>query len=183
MFRFNSTLAVFAVFAFLLASCSPRLTPLTEDLREQNRWSEQELSQIQFYLSEDLILSRERRSGQTDIVQGRVRVENGRDIEEIVFKRGTPGVVLFSPKDENLAIGFDSRDDSKYLLFGSNPKQGGKYTLLAKDWKRYRGSVTYAGETWNVSAANADVNLLLNLKRRGKVDRNVQSPGGRRIGS
>ncbi|MFK8056988.1 MAG: hypothetical protein AB8F78_12770 [Saprospiraceae bacterium] len=171
-----STLALFT-----LASCSPRLTPLTKSLRQQNGWSENELSKIQFYLSEDLILSRQRNSGTTEIVQGRVRVENGKDIEEIIFKRGTPGVVLFSPKDDNLALGFDARDDSKFLVFGPNPKQSGRYTLLASDWKRYRGKVTYAGETWEVSAANSDINLLLDMKKRGRTETRVKQETGRRL--
>lgn len=171
-----------AVVALAVAACSPTLTPLTDDLREDNRWSERELSQIQFYLSEDLVLSRERRSGTTDIRQGRVRVEDGRDIEEIVFDRGTAGVVLFSPKPGQLAIGFDPEDDDRYLMFGANPRMGGRYTLLAKEWQRSRGKVTYGGEVWNVRQANADVNLLLNLRRTGKVERDVERPAGRRVG-
>ncbi len=164
-----------------LASCSPRLTPLTKSLRQENGWSENELSKIQFYLSEDLILSRQRNRGTTEIVQGRVRVENGRDIEEVIFKRGTPGVVLFTPKGDNLAIGFDARDDSKFLVFGPNPKQRGRYTLLASDWTRYKGKVTYAGNTWQVSASNADINLLLDLKKRGTTETRVKQETGRRL--
>lgn len=180
MSRHASALLVIA--ALLLASaCSPRLSPLTERLREQNDWSEQTLSKIQFYLSEDLVLTREATRGKTDITQGRVRVENGRDVEEVVFKRGTPGVVLFSPNEKNLAIGFDPRDDSKFLVFGPNPKQQGKYTLLAKDWQRYSGKVTYDDKVWNVSAANADVNLLLDMRRRGSTQYDTKRPSGRRI--
>ena len=165
-----------------LTACSPRLEPLTDSVRKSNRWSEADLEDIQFYLSEDLVLSRERKAGSTKIVQGRVRVENGRDIEEVVVKRGTPGVVLFSPKDGHLAIGFDPSDDSRFLVFGPNPKQRGRYTLLASDWERYSGKVSYAGETWRVSASDADVGLLFDIKRSGTVDRKVQSPGGRRVG-
>lgn len=168
--------------ALALGACSPQLTTLTDDLREDNRWTERELSQIQFYLSEDLTLSRERRRGTTDIVQGRVRVEDGRDVEEVIIDRGTPGVVLFSPKDGHLAIGFDPSDDDRYLVFGANPKRGGRYTLLAKDWSRYSGKVTYGGEVWNVSGRNGDVGLLLNLRRTGKIERDTKRPAGRRVG-
>ena len=181
LFR-HLSLALPALALAVLSACSPQLTALTDDLRDDNRWTERELSQIQFYLSEDLVLTRERRRGTTDIQQGRVRVENGRDIEEVVFDRGTPGVMLFSPKEGHLAIGFDPTDDDRYLVFGANPREDGRYTLLAKEWKRYNGKVTYGGETWNVSAANADVSLLLNLKRTGTVDRDTKRPAGRRVG-
>ena len=165
----------------MLASCSPRLSPLTEQLREQNNWSEETLSKIQFYLSEDLVLSRQATKGRTDITQGRVRVENGREIEEVIFEKGTPGVVLFSPAKDNLAIGFDGRDDSKFLVFGPNPKLSGKYTLLAKDWQRYKGKVSYAGKTWDVSASSADVNLLLDMRKRGSTKYDSERAAGRRV--
>ena len=174
-------LLIAAVALSLLSACSPRLSTLTKDLRQQNGWTEAELSKIQFYLSEDLVLSRERNKGTTAIVQGRVRVENGKNIEEVVIKRGTPGVVLFTPKDDHVAVGFDARDDGRFLVFGPNPKQGGRYTLLARDWSRYRGKVTYAGETWNVSAGNADVHLLFNLKRSGSTEVQSERPTGRRV--
>lgn len=177
----NRLSAILAVLALLTVACSPRLTPLTDNLRERNGWSEETLSKIQFYLSEDLVLTRQANSGRTDITQGRVRVENGRDIEEVIIKRGTPGVVLFSPNGKNLAIGFDARDDSKFLVFGPNPKVEGRYTLLAKDWKRYVGKVTYAGKTWDVSASNADVNLLLDMRRRGTTKYDTKQETGRRI--
>lgn len=167
----------------VLSACSQRLSPLTSDLRQQNGWSTDELQRIQFYLSEDITLTRQRSRGSTDIAQGRVRVENGREIEEVVFQRGTPGLALFSPKDDHLAIGFDPGDDGRFLVFGPNPKQGGRYTLLASDWQRTQGKVKYDGQVWEVSAANADANLLFDLRRRGSTERATQRPSGRRIGN
>lgn len=174
-------LAILPVCGVLLTSCSARLTPLDTDVRQENNWSEQELSKIQFYLSEDLILTRERKSGSTAIVEGRVRVKDGRNVEEIVFERGTPGVVLFSPKDGHLAIGFDARRDDRYLIFGANPKRSNEYTLLAKDWSRYSGKVSYDDKEWEVSAASADVTLLFDMRRSGTTKRKSQSVGGRRL--
>ncbi len=167
--------------ALLGTSCSQRLTILDSDIRKDNGWSEAELSKIQFYLSEDLILTRERSSGSTAIVEGRVRVKDGRNVEEIVFERGTPGVVLFSPADNQLAIGFDARHDDRYLMFGANPKRSEEYTLLAKEWNRYSGKVTYDKKEWDVSSASADITLLFDMRRTGTTNRNTRSVGGRRL--
>ena len=165
----------------LLSSCSRRLTPLTEGLREENQWSERDLRKIQFYLSEDIVLSRERSSGSSAISDGKVREVSGRTIEEVVFERGTPGVVLFSPKEGHLAIGFDPKDDGRYLVFGPNPKVRGQYTLLASDWSRFSGKVRYDNLVWDVSASHADVHLLLDLRRQASVNRRTQTASGRRI--
>lgn len=165
----------------VLAACSPKLTTLTSNVREQNAWTEAELSQIQFFLSEDLVLTRERSSGSTSIVQGQVRVRDGRKIEELVFERGTPGVVLFQTPEGHLAIGFDDRHDDRFLMFGSNPSRGGAYVLLGKSSSRYGSRVTYDDRVWDVGNASAGVRLLFNLKRSGRVNRKSSSVGGRRL--
>ena len=164
-----------------VTSCSRGLTTLTKSVKTENGWSDEELSRIQFYLSENLVLSRERSAGSTTIAEGMVRVKDGRNVEEIVFERGTPGVVLFDTETDQLAIGFDSRRDDRFLMFGPNPKRGDQYTLLAKEWNRYTGKVTYDKKEWEVTAAAADVTLLFRLRRTGSTKRKVQNVGGRRL--
>ena len=176
-----STLAAALLGALLTLGCSPRMTVLDQDLRRQNGWSEDELSRIQLYLSEDLVLTRERKSGSTAIVQGQVRVKDGRNVEELVFDRGTPGIVLFQTEEGHLAIGFDARRDDRFLMFGPNPNRGGDYVLLGKSAGRYRSRVTYADKEWDVSNASAGVRLLFNLKRTGSTRRKTENVGGRRL--
>ncbi len=164
-----------------LASCSPRLTVLDSQVRDENSWSEAELGKIQFYLSQDIVLTRERKSGSTAIVEGRVRVKDGRNVEELVFERGTPGVVLFQTAEGQLAIGFDSRRDDRYLMFGPNPKRSNDYALLGRQAGRNGAIVTYDDKQWEVGLGNAEVRLLFDMRRSGKVKRNRQSVGGRKI--
>lgn len=177
----TTSLALLSAVLIVLGGCSPNLTTLTSSVREQNAWTEDELSRIQFYLSEDLVLTRERKSGSTAIVQGRVRVEDGRRIEELVFERGTPGVVLSQTPEGHLAIGFDDRRDDRFLKFGPNPNRRGEYMLLGKANGRYSTQVAYDGKVWDVSNLGANVRLLFNLKRSGTVDRESSSVGGRRL--
>ena len=165
----------------LTTACGPNLTTLSTSVRDENAWTEDELSRIQFFLSQDLVLTRERKSGSTAIVQGEVRVKDGRRVEELVFERGTPGVVLFQTAEGNLAIGFDERRDDRYLMFGPNPNRRGEYVLLGKSAGRYSSKVTYDDRQWDVSNANAGVRLLFNLKRTGSTKRKTSSVGGRRL--
>ena len=165
----------------LATACGPKLATLSTSVRDENAWTEDELSRIQFFLSQDLVLTRERKSGSTAIIQGEVRVKDGRRIEELVFERGTPGVVLFQTKEGHLAIGFDERRDDRFLMFGPNPNRRGEYVLLGKNAGRYSSKVTYDDKQWDVSNANADVRLLFNLKRTGNTKRKTSSVGGRRL--
>ena len=165
----------------LMTACSPQLSPFTQRLYEDNEWSKAELKRIQFYLSNDVKLKRALTGGSSEITQGKSRMEQGQQIEEIVIPKGTPGVFVFSPKSNRFAVSFDE-DDSKYLMFGANPKASNRYTLLASEWKRRQGKVSYDGKQWRVDAENAMATLLVDLKKVKKVSVDSRVAKGRRIG-
>ncbi|MBC6995946.1 hypothetical protein QWY85_11115 [Neolewinella lacunae] len=173
-------LPALALLLLLFSSCGPRLSPLTQRLIDDQNWSEDELKRIQFYLSEDLVLTRELRNGNSEIRNGQVKIVDGREVEQMVFKRNTPGVFVFSPKTQRMGISFE-RNDEDFLVFGPNPKAGDRYTLLASDWNRNSGTVTYAGKTWRVNSSDAYASLLIPLKRLRDNDVSGRVVGGRKL--
>ena len=162
-----------------LSSCSKRLSYFTEDLYKEHNWSVEELKQVQFYLSEDIVLYRELQSESAAIDDGKIKLSNGRKVDEIVFKKGTPGVLSFSPKENRFAINFD--DDDRFLMFGPNQKAGGRFVLLAKDWNRSAGTITYGGESYRTSNASAFASLLVDLDNVGRTSYNSEKADGRKI--
>ena len=164
-----------------LSACSPRLSPFTQTLYDDNNWSESELRKIQFYLSDDIVLYRELSGGKSEIVQGEIKIVDGRRRDQITFRRGTPGVFLFSPKTDRFAVSFEDGGDDRYLIFGPNPKIANRYVLLASDWNRRQGTITYAGQTWTADANDAYTTLMVDLKRLQETDVNTRVAGGRRV--
>ena len=163
----------------LLGSCN-NLTYFTQDLQDRYRWSEDELQRIQFYLSQDIVLKRELTDGSSDIISGKIRVENGRRIEEVIIRKGTPGAFIFTPKSERFAIGFEEGDEN-YLMFGPNPKHNGRYVVLASEWKRNTGEVTYGGKKWRVSSQAAYAALMVDLRKISKMDVSRRVVRGRKV--
>jgi hypothetical protein len=170
-----------AVLAVIMSSCSARLTPFTQDLYEKERWSESELKKIQFYLSEDVILSRQMVKGESQITAGKIRIENGRRIEEIRIPTGTPGVLLFMPREKRFAVSFEAHDDDLYLMFGPNPKMHNRYALLAREWDRDQGRVHYNGNLYDVDSRSAFASLMVDLKKTGTTEYNSHRAEGRRV--
>jgi len=166
---------------FLLSACSPRLSDYTNRLQKSNNWSEDELRQIQFYLSSDIVLKRQIKEGSSEIVNGKIKMENGRQIEEILIPRKTPGVFLFSPKTERYAVAFEGNSENRFLMFGPNPKAGNRYVLLASDWDKRRGKVTYDGKTFYVDSNSAFSGLQVDLRRIRKTKVNSRVAKGRKI--
>lgn len=164
-----------------LSGCNS-LSPFTQKLYEDNNWSEADLKKIQFYLSDDVVLRREIGNGSADISDGRIRVVNGKQVAEVVIRKGTPGVFMFSPKENRFAVSFESDSNERYLVFGPNPKYNERYVLLASDWDRNQGTVTYDGRQWQVSSAAAYSTLMVDLRRLQTVDVSRREAGGRKVG-
>lgn len=164
-----------------MSSCSNNLKYFTEDLYRENRWSDTELERIQFYVSEDIVLQRRLSGESSQITGGKIRIVDGSKIDEVVIKAGTPGILIDTPERDKFVVSFDSDDDSKYLVFGASPKANGRYVLLAKEWKRRYGEVTYGDRIYETSTASAYAALQVDLKKARKVNVNSERARGNRI--
>ncbi|NOT37080.1 MAG: hypothetical protein HOP11_06860 [Saprospiraceae bacterium] len=164
-----------------IVSCSPTLTYLSNDMIKDNKWSQEDLKKIQFYLSDDIILTRTISNGESTIESGKIKIKNGKKIDQVIFKKGTPGILMFLPKEDRFAISFDNSSPEKYLIFGPNPKMDSRYALMAKEWDRYSGQVSYNGQIFETASHSAFSALLVNLKRAKKIERNREIAKGNKI--
>lgn len=164
---------------FFFSSCSPKLTPFTQRMYDEFSWSDSELKSIQFYLSDDIRLTRDVGSEDSDIEDGKIRVKDGRRVEEIVFKKGTPGIVVYMPKENRFAVSFE--DNGRYLIFGPSKQYGGRYTLRAKDWKRRYGRITYGDKEYFTDNESAFTALMVDIKKANKIKYNSEKVEGRRV--
>ena len=164
----------------LMSSCSPSLNYYTETMHDDYRLSEAELQSVQFYLSKDIVLFRDLGINESKISEGKIKIVDGRKVEEIIFPKETPGVLVFSPKENRFAISFEEGEDS-FLMFGPNKKAGGKFVLLAKEWDRRVGKVTYKGRTYKTNSQSAMAALLVDVDKARKVSRKTKKVKGRKI--
>ena len=176
----NSKLLIAAFFCIaLFASCSSNLRPFTDNIYDEIG-TDRELKKVQFYLSSDIVLYRDFGGSRSKVENGKIRMVNGRKIEEIVFKKGTPGVFVFSPKRDRIAVSFE-KGEGKYLMFGPNERVGGRFVLLAKEWKNRRGKVTYDNEIWNTTDESAYANLMVDLDKARRTTVSKKTVKGRKI--
>jgi hypothetical protein len=116
------------------------------------------------------------------IQNGKVRIINGERIEEIIIKKGTPGVLVNNTVDNRVGISFEDGDD-RYLMFGPNKGKGGRYYLLASDWKNDVGKVLYEGQTYFCTPESGKAFLTLDLKKLHQIEKDQRTAKGRKIGS
>ena len=112
---------------------------------------------------------------------GKVRVMDGKKVDQIIIRKGTPGVLLFVPKEDRFAISFDETGADKYLMFGPNKKLNGHYALLASDWDKRTGTISYGGETYYTRSNSGLARLLIDLKAVRQIERKSRVAKGRTV--
>ena len=172
---------VFSLVVLFLASCAPSLKYYTKEIHDDSRWSDSELGKIQFYLSNDIFLWRDVNRGESVITNGKIKMVDGREVEEIVIKKGTPGAFLFSPQKNHYAVSFVNNDDSKYLIFGPSEKVNGRYVLLAKDWDRRFGKVTYGDKVYKTTNESAFAYLMVDVDKTRRTKVSTTKAPGRKV--
>src|SRR6056297_1023909 len=165
---------------FLFSACSKNLTYLHRNAVEDSRMLDKDMKGIQFYLSNELILERSLTQKKSQVRDGKIIVENAGEVERIRIPAESPGVFVFSPDGEKMAISF-SEDDDAYLMFGPNPNENNRYTLLGKKWKRNYGEVTFKNKTYFVDRNASMVGLLVDLNYQQNKRERRKTLRGRRI--
>jgi hypothetical protein len=174
---------VFLATLFSFVSCAPSLSFYTKDIHETTQLDDSDLSKIQFYISDDILLWRDITKGESVIADGKIKMVEGREVEEIIIRKGTPGVYIFSPQNKQHAISFDPTDDNKFLIFGPSEKVNNRYVLLAKEWGKRYGKVTYGGKVYHTSSNSAYAYLMVDLSKSKGTKIKSEKPSGRKVAS
>ena len=164
-----------------ITSCSLPYTYFSKDLYENTQWSQEDIMRIQFYLSNDIILTRSMNSGETSIAEGQIKIKNGERVEYVVIKAGTPGVLVMMPTADRFAISFEEKDNDAYLMFGPNPKYEGRFALLAQEWDREYGIIHYRDQVYTADAGSAFSCLMVDLRNEGESKYETHNPAGRTV--
>lgn len=172
----------------LLSSCSVNRMYFTVDTRQQIEKAGVDVSQVQFYNSEEIVLARQISQEEIKVAEGKVRIENGRNIEEIIIPANTPGICEL--KDEKtLKISFDA-GDGKTIPFlverkGDMVVPNSYFKIGAKEWQRTDrgtkvGKLDYQGNVYTI-VRGAESRLMIDKAVLNRVNRDVHVAKGRKL--
>lgn len=168
-----------ATILLFVSSCK-NLVPFTNNLRDQFNLTEQKMRKIQFYVSTDIVLQREVSNANTKIESGKIKMVNGKRVQEIIIPAGTKGVLVDVPRENKLLVSFEI-NDNHYLSFGINPNAANHFTLLASSWNGSVGTVTYADEKYETNPESKFAELLVDLRRVQKMKMKQRVAKGRKV--
>lgn len=172
----------------VLSSCSTSRLYLTVDTRKQIEKAEIALTQVQFFNSEEIVLIRQLSKEDIGVDKGRIRIENGRQVEEVIIPRNTPGVCeLFDEK--TLKVSFET-GDGKQIPFLVERRNGtvtedSHFKIGAKEWVTTSrgnkvGKVDYDGKVYTL-IRGLNSRLLIEKSTLNNVERDTRVAKGRKL--
>jgi hypothetical protein len=163
----------------LLSACTTYLTPYTSSTQSKTNFGEEQLKKVQFYLEGDITLYRDVTNSELEIASGEIKMVDGKQVEQIIIKSGTPGVIVKAENRDTFLVSFDA--DGSFLRFGVNKDYNGKYTLMAKKWEGRIGIVDYAGKEYKSTPESIYAYLSVNMEKINNTTVESKEAGGRTI--
>jgi hypothetical protein len=156
---FYSLPILFSVIIF--TSCSDSKTYFTPAIRSRVEANSVSLTQIQYFVDRDIVLKRELDKGETKVISGTVKFENGHYVNIITLKKGTPGVCTVVAPNK-LSISFET-GDNKYLNFGKTltGTSTDPYRVLANQWVGDEGVITYEGKPYHIESSGTEAGVKI----------------------
>ena len=161
---------------------------LTVDTKQQIEKAGVDIKQVQFYNSEEIILARQLNKEELKVAEGKVRIENGKDIEEIIIPANTPGICELND-EKTLKVSFDA-GDGKTIPFlverrGDVVTSGSYFKIGAKKWVRTDrgrkvGKIDYEGQIYNI-VRGSESRLMIDKAVMNRVKRDTRVAKGRKL--
>ena len=182
------SLSLATLIVFTLSSCSLNRMLLTVDTKQQIEKAGVDIKQVQFYNSEEIILARQLNKEEIKVAEGKVRIENGKNIEEIIIPANTPGICELND-EKTLKVSFDA-GDGKTIPFlverkGDVVTSGSYFKIGAKKWVRTNrgrkvGKLDYEGQVYNI-VRGVESRLMIDKAVLNRVKRETRVAKGRKL--
>lgn len=177
--RLRVSLLAICATLLLLPACATRV-PFTVALRRE--LTDADLARLQFYVSQEVQLSREMRSEEKGVTAGHTfRVEKGRRIEEIVLEDSTPGVVV-GAAESALSVSFEppivGREAALTFAPPGQATDRTPYHLAVGEGQ----TLKYGGTDFRASNASLAAFLEIDLEQIENIRRERRVLPGRRVG-
>jgi|FLOH01.1.fsa_nt_gi hypothetical protein len=172
----NRLLSICIIVVMLLSSCS-NLILFTKNTRDNLNKNHQDISKVQFYNSDKIVLKRNLTKDETQVAKGVIVLENGKYFEEIIIPKGTKGVVT-KKGAEYLKIAFEEGEE-RDLRFDMNENQ--EYQISADKWKNNFGSVRYDTTVYFIVPSSSHTLLMVHKEYISNYEKRRRVLKGRKV--
>lgn len=135
--------------------------PFTHQLRLKHNLTPEEIKHLQFYVSNTITLHRIVTADDKQILRGKLILSSGKTVEEVLVKKGTPGVAV-DVKDDAIDVSFE---EGTYLTFARDTELfPEKYRLAVTKSDSGPPTVQFDGRTYTVMHKSEQAYLLISME-------------------
>ena len=116
-----SILGTALVASLMLTGCASTMVPFTHEIKTQHELSNDDLKELQFYVSNNVKLRRELHTKTRTIDNGNLKLHAGKSVEEVVIEELTPGVAI-AVDDTSIKISFEEGASLNFSLRTGEPQ-------------------------------------------------------------
>jgi hypothetical protein len=177
-----------ALSTIAITSCSTSRMFLTVDTKQQIEKANISLNQVQFFNSEEIVLVRQLSKEDIGVDKGRIKIENGKQIEEVIIPAYTPGVCELHD-EKTFKISFET-GDGKQIAFVAERRNDmvdktSAFKIGANEWITTQrgnkvGKVDYDGKVYTL-VRGLDSRLMIEKSMLNNVDRDTRVAKGRKL--
>jgi hypothetical protein len=174
--------------ASVFTSCSTSRMYFTVETKQQVEKANVAITQLQFYNSEEIVLVRQMSKEEFGVEKGRIKIENGKQVEEIIIPRNTPGICELHD-EKTLKVSFDKGNDNALAFLVERRNDvvvpGSQFKIGAKEWVTTErgnkvGKLDYEGKVFTM-VRGMNSRLLIDKSVLNKVDRDTKVAKGRKL--
>ena len=161
-----------------LAGCSSsrkptdrdRFVPFTRELKQRLERDNVDLKQVQFYIDQKVVMSRNLGNEKVEVHSGVVKFSNGEYINEVIVPAFTPGICE-STDNEKLMISFEKGNNDLAFGLGSG-YSANEYVIYGFDWKNGSAMVNFDNSRFRARCATCpDLAMAKLVVRKSEIDR------------
>ncbi|NUM33913.1 MAG: hypothetical protein HUU50_05185 [Candidatus Brocadiae bacterium] len=160
---------------FFLPGCTSERIPFTQELRQEYQLSEEDLKNLQYYVSDDILIERDAVLGESKVDRGKLTTKSGKLIEQILIEEDTPGISVQSG-EYWLAISFE-KDAALFFTSRLGYIRQGEYYLGTRGNQR----IQYSNKEYVVVNDGIESYLMIDRESLSNLIRNRKILLGRRV--
>ena len=132
---------------------------------------------LQYYTTHYITLRRTLESGDPTVVRGQLIREEGRTIDEVVVRKGTPGVVVRILDSAHLQVSSEEGTDITFAGYTS----GQNYCLTGRNWSGGDADVDFQRLTYRAVDKSGSACLEIDEESLSELEKQRRVLRGRRI--
>ena len=156
--------------------------PLTKGLKEEYNLTAENMKNVQFYVSSQIVMERSSKNGSSGTNEDGTLVSSSNKIQDRILILPKTKCVFEKYNGENQVLIRFEIGEGKFITFATRPNMdNGKFYLQAQWDPAKGGKINYGNDAYYATAISGDAYLMVKIKKSQKTKRKERVVKGMKV--